>query len=100
MSLKINIIGTGYVGLIYGVCLSKKGHDVTCFDDNETIVNSLNKAIPTIYEKDLEEELKGVIKSMKFRAVVPNSSTSLIDCDLVLIAVGTPTKKIKLTFHI
>ena len=96
MSLKINIIGTGYVGLISGVCLSKKGHDVTCFDDNEKIVNSLNKAIPTIYEKNLEEELKEVIRRRKFRAVVPNSSISLIDCDVVLIAVGTPTKKNKI----
>ena len=96
MSLKINILGTGYVGLISGVCLSKKGHDVTCFDNDKTIVSLLNKAIPTIYEKDLEEELKKVVKNKKFRAIVQDPSISIIDCDIILVAVGTPTKKNKI----
>ena len=37
--MKITIIGTGYVGLVSGVCLSEIGHDVTCIDSNPKIVN-------------------------------------------------------------
>ena len=35
--MKISIIGTGYVGLVTGICLSKKGHNVVCYDKDENI---------------------------------------------------------------
>ena len=46
--MKITIIGTGYVGLVSGVCLASKGHNVICVDLNPDIVKRLNKGKPTI----------------------------------------------------
>ena len=40
-NMKITIIGTGYVGLVSGVCLASKGHDVTCVDIREEVVSNL-----------------------------------------------------------
>ena len=56
--MKITIIGTGYVGLVSGVCLASKGHDVTCVDIREEVVKNLNNGIPHIHENNLEELLK------------------------------------------
>jgi UDPglucose 6-dehydrogenase len=90
--MKLAIIGTGYVGLVSGVCLAYKGHDVTCIDINPKIVESLNKCKPTIYEKGLEDLLIKVITEKRFRATT-NLDTTLEDVDLVIIAVGTPSEK-------
>lgn len=56
--MNISIIGTGYVGLVTGVCLADLGNEVTCIDIDDKKVNLLNNAIPTIYEEGLEELLK------------------------------------------
>ena len=61
--MKVSIIGTGYVGLVTGVCLSSRGHQVTCYDNNRKIIESLNQGIPTIYENGLEEKLNGCIRN-------------------------------------
>ena len=56
--MKITIIGTGYVGLVTGVCLSELGHKVTCIDkDREKINNLINLKIP-FYEKGLKNLIK------------------------------------------
>lgn len=89
--MNVAIIGTGYVGLISGVCLADVGHRVFCVDLNPKIVNDLNLAIPTIYEKGLPELLKKVVSSGNFSAT--NSlDLALEEADIVLIAVGTPSK--------
>jgi len=59
--VKITIIGTGYVGLVSGVCFASKGHHVTCVDKNPTIVKKLNSGKATIHEKDLNPLLQSVI---------------------------------------
>ncbi|KKK39937.1 hypothetical protein WQ57_01300 [Mesobacillus campisalis] len=56
--MKITVAGTGYVGLVNGVCLAEMGHEVVCIDRDETKVNALQKGIPTIYEPGLEGLLK------------------------------------------
>jgi UDPglucose 6-dehydrogenase len=89
--VNISIIGTGYVGLVSGVCLASKGHDVTCVDVNTEIVNKLNKGIATIYEKDLQSLLTKTLKQNKFRAT-SNINDALHSASIVIIAVGTPSK--------
>ena len=42
--MKIGIIGTGYVGLVTGACLSQEGNDVSCIDINQNIINQLIRA--------------------------------------------------------
>ena len=93
--MRVSIIGTGYVGLITGVCLAYKGHTINCYDINKKIVNSINDGVPPIYEKDLKKYLKVVLNKKKFNANVI-SEINLSKTDIVIIAVGTPSNKGKI----
>ena len=53
--MKIAVAGTGYVGLVTGVCLSEHGHEVTCVDVDEKKVEVMRQGISPIYEEGLEE---------------------------------------------
>lgn len=87
--MKIAIIGTGYVGLVTGVCLSEIGHTVVCLDINEEKVQSMKKGVSPIYEPGLEELM---LKNMEAGRLDFTTShiTGLKDADVVYIAVGTP----------
>jgi UDPglucose 6-dehydrogenase len=89
--MKVCIVGTGYVGLVSGVCLAAKGHEVVCVDSNSEIVEKLNAGIPTIYEKNLSELLKEVISLGKFH-VTQDLNEALEDVSVVIVAVGTPSE--------
>lgn len=89
--MNISIIGTGYVGLVSGVCLASKGHNVTCVDINKEIVKKLNKGVATIYEKDLQNLLTKTLKENKFRATY-DINEALQSASIVIIAVGTPSE--------
>lgn len=97
--MKLSVIGTGYVGLVSGVCLASKGHDVICVDVNEEKVRSINNRIPPIHEEGLPELLRSVVDERKFRAT-SNLNEALDFCEAVIIAVGTPTTdgKLDLTY--
>ena len=56
--MKIAVAGTGYVGLVTGVCLASKGHNVTCVDVDERKLNMLENGQVPIYEPELEELLQ------------------------------------------
>lgn len=90
--MRIAILGTGYVGLITGVCLALKGHEVICVDKNKNIVKKLNLAKPTIYEKGLEKILRKVVRSKNFSAT-QDINYALKKAKIVIVAVGTPTLK-------
>ena len=53
--MKIAVAGTGYVGLVTGVCLAEHGHDVTCVDVEKEKVEKMKKGISPIFEPELEE---------------------------------------------
>jgi UDPglucose 6-dehydrogenase/GDP-mannose 6-dehydrogenase len=96
--MNITIIGTGYVGLVSGVCLASKQHNVTCVDIREEVVDLLNNNKPHIHENGLSELLDQTLKSGHFKATT-DLNNALEQSELVIIAVGTPSKngKINLT---
>ena len=86
--MNVSIIGTGYVGLVTGVCLTEKGHQVVCVDVDQEKVDKINQAISPIYEEGLEELLKKNINiNLK---VTTDLHKSVIETDISFIAVGTP----------
>jgi len=85
--LHITIIGSGYVGLITGVCLAEHGHTVTVVDIDEQKVQSINAGEPPIYEEGLQELL---LKHAGRKLHASTSYTSVSDSDVIFIAVGTP----------
>lgn len=89
--MKLVVVGAGYVGLVSGVCLAAKGHDVTCVDIDSSIVARLNAGEPTIYERGLPELMRQVRDTGRFRAA-SNLTAALDDVELVLVAVGTPSE--------
>ena len=86
--MKVSVAGTGYVGLVSGVCLAEKGHQVTCIDIDQAKVDKINQGIPPIYEDGLEDLLKKNIQ--KTLTATTDLKQAVLDTDLSLIAVGTP----------
>lgn len=86
--MKVSVIGTGYVGLVSGVCLAERGHQVVCVDVDQRKIDKINQAMPPIYEQGLEELLKKNIH-VNLQATT-ELHKSVLETDLSLIAVGTP----------
>lgn len=86
--MRVSVVGTGYVGLVSGVCLAETGHTVTCVDIDPAKVDKINRAIPPIYEKGLEALLQ---KNAGTRlSATTDLRQAVLESDLSLIAVGTP----------
>ena len=90
--MKLCMIGTGYVGLVSGVCFSDLGNDVICVDkDNEKIEKLKNGVVP-IYEPGLNELVKKNFKAKRL-SFTTNISEAIKKSNIIFICVGTPTKK-------
>lgn len=87
--LKIGMIGTGYVGLVTGVCLSDFGWQVICADQDQDIIKKLQSGRATIYEPGLEDLLarNSYYKRIRF---TESMEEAVSECDVIFIAVGTP----------
>jgi UDPglucose 6-dehydrogenase len=89
--MKIAVIGTGYVGLVSGICLASKGHSVKCFDKNTKIVNQLTSGVCHIYENGLNDLLVSSSTNISFGVLCNETENQLVAFDAVIVAVGTPT---------
>ena len=86
------MIGTGYVGLVSGVCFADLGNDVVCVDKDISKINKLKKGIIPIYEPGLSELVKKNYKSRRL-SFTTNLSEAIKNSKVIFICVGTPTKK-------
>lgn len=86
---KIAVAGTGYVGLVAGVCFAEVGHQVTCVDIDENKIEIMKKGISPIYEADLEELMQ---KNYNAGSIdyTTNYKSAYKDADAIFIGVGTP----------
>jgi len=89
MSEKIAIFGTGYVGLVTGVCLARVGNNVTCVDIDEKKIALLQKGECPIYEPRLQEYMSEMIELGRLTFTI-NADVAVKDNDIIMIAVGTP----------
>tara|TARA_B100001121_G_C18673111_1_gene614897 strand:+ start:95 stop:1393 length:1299 start_codon:yes stop_codon:yes gene_type:complete len=92
--MKLCMVGTGYVGLVSGVCFADLGNDVICVDKDTTKINKLKKSIIPIYEPGLDELVKKNYKSGRLK-FSNNLAESVKKSNIIFICVGTPTKKNK-----
>ena len=90
--MKLCMIGTGYVGLVSGVCFSDLGNTVYCVDKDKDKIDLLNTGKIPIYEPGLEEVLKRNKKNKRL-FFTTDLKKAVLNSDIIFICVGTPTKK-------
>ena len=86
---KIAVAGTGYVGLVAGVCFAEKGHQVMCVDVDEEKVKVMKSGVSPIYEQDLEELMRKNYDAGRLDYTTDYKS-AYKDADAIFIGVGTP----------
>lgn len=86
---KIAVAGTGYVGLVSGVCFAEVGHDVTCVDVDEAKVEMMRQGKSPIYEAGLEELMEKNLKAGRLHFTT-DYQAAYREADAIFIGVGTP----------
>lgn len=87
--MNLSVAGTGYVGLVAGVCFAEAGHHVTCVDVDEEKVKLMESGISPIYEQDLEELMQKNYKAGRLHYTTDYKS-AYRNVDAIFIGVGTP----------
>ena len=90
--MKLCMIGTGYVGLVSGVCFSDLGNNVICVDKDANKIDQLKNGKIPIYEPGLEELVLKNYKN-KLLSFSTNLKEAVKKSDIIFICVGTPTKR-------
>lgn len=88
--MKIAIAGTGYVGLVTGVCLAHTGHHVTCVDVDPAKVELMRRGHCPIYEPELESLM---LQNRERLTYTTDYASAYRDADVIFIGVGTPEKR-------
>jgi len=87
--MRVCVIGTGYVGLVTGVCLAHIGHHVICVDNNEEKVKLMKSGQSPIYEPGLSELMQGASHSGRLE-FTSDLGAGVAHGEILFIAVGTP----------
>lgn len=89
--MKICVIGTGYVGLVVGTCLSEMGNNVICVDNDNEKLEKLKEGVIPIYEPGLEELIVENVSEKRLE-FTSDLSYAVQNSDICFIAVGTPQR--------
>jgi len=87
--MRVCVIGTGYVGLVTGVCLAHIGHHVICVDNNEEKIKLMKSGQSPIYEPGLSELMHGASESGRLE-FTSDLGAGVAHGEILFIAVGTP----------
>ena len=90
--MKIAIVGSGYVGLVTGVCLADFGHDVVCIDTDTRKIEALKQGEIPIYEPGLSELVKANVAAGRL-SFTTQLKEAVPVAEVVFIAVGTPSRR-------
>ena len=90
--MRITMIGSGYVGLVSGVCFADFGHDVICVDKDVNKIDALRRGEIPIFEPGLEQLVADNVRAGRL-SFTTEVETSVADSDVVFIAVGTPSRR-------
>lgn len=90
--MRIAMIGTGYVGLVSGVCFSDFGHDVICVDKDPRKIEMLERGEVPIYEPGLDDLMKRNVEAGRL-SFTGDLGEAVDGADAVFIGVGTPTRR-------
>src|SRR5271166_3033456 len=90
--MKIAMIGSGYVGLVSGVCFADFGHNVTCVDKDPGRIESLLRGEIPIFEPGLEELVAKNVRQQRL-SFSTDLAVAVAEADAVFIAVGTPSRR-------
>jgi len=85
--MNIAVLGTGYVGLVAGVCFADAGHNVVCVDSNKAKIDTLNSGEVPFYEPGLDDLYHLNAKRMRFTTSI---AEAVQHSQVIFIAVGTP----------
>lgn len=90
--MRLTMVGTGYVGLVTGVCFSDTGNDVTCLDVDQAKIDQLNRGESPIYEPGLSERITSNAASGRL-IFSTDRDAAYRDAEVIFICVGTPSDK-------
>ena len=90
--MRVVMVGTGYVGLVSGVCFADFGHDVICVDKDPEKIETLNNGGIPIYEPGLDALVAKNVKAERL-SFTTDLKAAMENADAVFIAVGTPSRR-------
>ncbi len=90
--MRLTMVGTGYVGLVTGVCFSNTGNEVVCLDVDQAKIDLLNRGGCPIYEPGLTELMEKNVEAGRLTFTM-DKEAAYRDAEMIFICVGTPTGK-------
>ena len=93
--MKLVIVGTGYVGLVSGLCFAEFGYETVCVDKDEKRIETLKNGECPFYEPGLQDLLTKHTKNTKLLSLTSSIGDAMKGARIVFITVGTPTKRLE-----
>ena len=93
--MKLVIVGTGYVGLVTGVCFSEFGYETVCVDKDEKRISELKESKCPFFEPGMDELLSKHYNKTKLLNFSSSLSDAMKDASIIFITVGTPSRRLE-----